>query len=296
VKAVLSVALLVLAAHACAEDGFKWNPAERRVAAKGTKFREELAKTDQRTLKFVVEGRAREEKHEGTEKIQLVHSIGAVASAGVVEDTISVAAWSRAWDGDADESLEGATLTVTGEGNYRTCAIESGRTVTRAANAWIQTHIVKNGHGEPALDELDWDFILPKEPVADGGSWTLDPVAFAKEVMGARTVIDAKKSSGTGKLTKVKVENGVHFGHIEVTVSLALETLGQSKVRWRKGGVQEFRYVLDVSLEPRRKDGVSGVITIELAGEGTVEPPGGDPLELEIDEKSRLEMRRSPLE
>ncbi len=291
------MSLLVLAAVARADDAvFKWNAFERREPRAGTKFTEELTKSDKRTLKFAIEGKAKEETHEGKEEIRLVHAVASVSSNGITEDRITFEKWSRAWDTVIDTSLEGAVVTVKGEGPFRTSATDSERPVSRAANAWLQSHVLKDGKKDPLLDELEWDFILPKDPVVEGGTWTIDPAAFAREVMGPQASIDAKRSSGTGKLERVKTENGVRFGHVEVTVSLALETLGPSKVAWKKGGIQEFRYVLDLSLEPKRKDLVAGVITMELSGEGTVEPPGQDLIDVDLVEKSRLEVRRRPVE
>lgn len=294
--AVFVSMLFVTVVVARADDSFKWNAFDRREARAGTKFAEELSKSDRRSLKFMLDGERKVEVHEGTEKIRLIHAVASVSSKGITEDKITVERWMRAWDKDSDDSLEGSTLTVKGEGAFRTWAAEGEKPVTRAANTWVQQHIVKDGKRDPALDELDWDFILPREPLADGSTWTIDPATFAREVMGPQVAIDAKKSQGSGKLTAVKLDNGVHFGHVEVSVSLALETLGSSKVTWKKGGVQEFRYVLDLSLEPRRRDVVAGLITMELLGEGSVEPPGRDPLDLEIEEKSRLEVRRMPVE
>jgi len=264
----LLAAAAVVASGARADDAFKWNPAERPAPRAGDKFCEELTKSDDRSLKFTRDGQPVERKEVGKESIRLLHAIAAASSTAVSEDRITVQKWSLATDRAVDSSLEDAIVTVKGEGAYRTFNAESERTISRVANRWIDSHLVKGGKRDPTLDELDWDFILPKEPAADGGTWTIDTAAFAREVMGPKATFDAKKSRGEGKLTGVRVEKGVHFGHVEVSVSLALDALGESPVTWAKGGVREFRYVLDLSLEPRRRDVVAAVITIELSGRG----------------------------
>jgi len=292
---VASLLLLALAATPGAADDFKWDPRERPLRASGSKFCEELSKTETLVRRYTDESGAHEDRREGREKIRLNHAVAAVDSAAVTEDKITVAEWSLQQGAERDDTLEGAVVTVKGEGAYRAANAQSERTLSRLASRWIEGHIVKGGKLEPTLDELDWDFILPKDPIADGGTWTIDPGAFAREVLGPRAEIDANRSKGTGKLTGVHVDKDVHFGRIEVSVSLALESLGAAKVTWTKGGVQEFHYVIDFSLEPRRRDVVAAVISMELKGSGTVTPEGAT-IPIELDETSRLEVRRTPLD
>src|SRR5947199_10656912 len=99
------------------------------------KFCEEMSKSNERVLRFAdAEGRPAEEKHVGTEKIRLVHTVAAATSAAVTEDRIVVEKWLRAWDRDTDSSLEGAIVTVKGEDAFRTFNAESEKPLTRAGN------------------------------------------------------------------------------------------------------------------------------------------------------------------
>jgi hypothetical protein len=168
--------------------------------------------------------------------------------------------------------------------------------LSKDARAWIEKDLVKGGKGDTGLDELDWAFILPRENVRDSGEWPLDPAALARELLPPRTEIDPERSRASGRLTAVRVDGGAHLGHVEVSIDLAQATLGQGKISWTNGGIREFRYVLDISLEPAKRDIVSGVITAALKGKGTVEVAEGPPFEVEIDESSKIVVKRTPIE
>jgi len=96
----------------------------------------------------------------------------------------------------------------------------------------------------------DEDF-LPKAPVKVGDTWKIDVAPLAKDAAGELD-IDADKSSGTGKLTKVYDKGGHKFGVVEVTLDLAVSKLGGGggqEVELKAGSKLTATAVLDVAVD-----------------------------------------------
>jgi len=73
--------------------------------------------------------------------------------------------------------------------------------------------------------EVTDEHFLPKTPVKVGDTWKIDMAPLARDASGELDM-DADKSSGTGKLTKVYDKGGKKFGTIEVKLDLAVSKLG----------------------------------------------------------------------
>ncbi|MBI3724923.1 hypothetical protein HY251_13350, partial [bacterium] len=130
--------------------------------------------------------------------------------------------------------------------------------------------------GASVKTDEDFDVLLPKEPVADGGEWTLDP-KDAAQVLYTGAEIDAEKSSVKGKLTQVKVEDGAHVGRVEVKGTLTLTRIkvnGQT-IDYKDGGALEIVYVVSGSLEPERSPSRTTSIKMLFDGTGSYDTPQG---------------------
>ncbi len=290
-------ALLVLGGVARA-DGFAWDPGARAPRRIGARFFEEIEKRESEAAVFSnADPQLSQERVDSVEKIRLLHEIAQATSEAVTEDRIHVEQWSRARTGSsADESLEGDVVVVQGADSSRTFTVEGDRPASPSAKVWLQTNAAKRAKRDPGLDELDWPFILPHESVTEGGEWSLDPEALAREVLGRRARIDPARSHGKGKLVTVQLNGGVHMGHVEVDVALALETLGGTKVSWTSGGIMQLHYVLEISLEPARRDQVTGTISMTLSGEGALEQPGQDAIGFTLDQSSTVTLRKGSID
>ncbi len=296
-RAEVMLVLLGLALGAArAGDGFAWDPAARPIYKVGQRFEEALEITDASHKKFTSpDGATAPRDVEVAASVRLLHEVAEVTS-GVSEDRIHVERWSQGAKGrEPDTSLEGALVTLKGAAPYRSSSVETQNTLSRDARAWVERHLVKGGAGDTGLAELEWAFILPRAPVPDGGEWSLDPDAMARELVPG-SEIDAGRSRASGKLTNVRVDGVAHVGHVEVSIDLVQTTLGLGKVSWQEGGTRQFRYVLDISLEPAKRELVVGVITTTLKGKGTVEVPDKPPYDVEIDESSKIVVKRAPVE
>jgi hypothetical protein len=292
---LLALGLALGAAHA--GDGFAWDPGARPTYKVGQRFEEALDVTDSSHQKFTsADGATAPRDLDVAASVRLLHQVAEVTS-GVSEDRIHVERWSQGVKGrDPDTTLEGALVTLKGAAPYRSSSVETQKTLSRDARAWVEHHLVKGGAGDTGLAELDWTFILPRAPVPDGGEWSLDIDAMARELLPPRTEIDPRASRAMGKLTNVHLDGGAHMGHVEVSIDLVQTTMGLGKVSWTEGGVRQFRYVLDLSLEPGKRDLVAGVITTTLKGKGTVEVPDKPPYDVELDESSKIVVKRAPIE
>ena len=293
------VLVLVLAldvtSRAVAGDPYVWDTSRRPAPRAGTKFAEELemAAVISKTLSHPGEEPTGQQK-EQRENVRLVHSIGEVSPQGVTAEEIQVERWSFAEKGyQPDSSLEGLRIVVKGTGKERTNSVEGARAPSRFAKAWIERDLLRPSARDPGLDELDLSFLFPKDKVSEGSGWKLDPQELAKGLLPPGDAIDAAKSSASGKLASVKVVNGVHVGHLEIMADLALKN--RERMVWDEGVVQRYRYVLDVSLEPDRRNDLSGTITIELKGKGTLSQ-GGAPVEVVEEQSFTITLRRSTVE
>jgi hypothetical protein len=79
---------------------------------------------------------------------------------------------------------------------------------------------------------LTEDEMFPKGPVKVGESWKIDGAKVAKELGETGMVIDADKTTATGKLLRAYDKGGSKYGVLEITMEVAVTAL--------KGGAQEI--------------------------------------------------------
>jgi hypothetical protein len=116
--------------------------------------------------------------------------------------------------------------------------------------------------------EVTDEHFLPKTPVKVGDTWKIDMAPLAKDAAG-ELEMDADKSSGTGKLTKLYDKGGHKFGTIEVTLDLAVSKIGEAggqSVELAAGSKLTATAILDFCIDGTA---VGGAAKMTVKGEFT---------------------------
>jgi hypothetical protein len=113
--------------------------------------------------------------------------------------------------------------------------------------------------------EVTDEHFLPKTPVKVGDTWKIDMAPLAKDAAG-ELEMDADKSSGTAKLTKVYDKGGHKFGIVEVTLDLAVNKIGEEggqSIELKAGSKLTATAVMDFCI-----DGTAGGGTSKMTVKG----------------------------
>lgn len=136
---------------------------------------------------------------------------------------------------------------------------------TEAAN---KTQRLQKGYTEDALNQA----LLPAEPVASGGTWTLDMAKVAPILGFAEGDFDAPTSTGTGKLEGIEEREGAK--HLKTRIELKIMV-----TRMQGNDLPEpTPVVLTLGFLTRAAgDGPQGELTVTQHLDLTLAPPGAPP-------------------
>ena len=116
-----------------------------------------------------------------------------------------------------DLGLKGKTVLIEKKGDKYTFTTDGGPVEGKAAQL-----LGKEFSGKKQTRDEDF---LPGKPVKVGETWKIDVAKVAAELSETGMTIDDKKSSASGKLTKVYDKGGKKFGVIEVVMDLVVTKL-----------------------------------------------------------------------
>ena len=94
--------------------------------------------------------------------------------------------------------------------------------------------------------------------IGDGEEWTRDPLPIAKMMLPGGLEYDVEKCSFTGKLTKLRVQDGVHLGNLDMKLVVAIKP-GKE---WNDAGKLELDFSVDGSLEEDKSQAASEQLKI----------------------------------
>ncbi len=126
---------------------------------------------------------------------------------------------------------------------------------TPLAKNWVEKGFV-NAQWRAELEAL-----LPKDPVALNGEWTLDPKEVATTLYPIYDC-DLEKSSAKGKLAEITTEDGVKIAHLAIQVRMKLLKVPALQEPIKDDGTPDCGVlrrtaVVDLSLEPEKRNVLS---------------------------------------
>jgi hypothetical protein len=283
-RLVLALVVVALAAASVRSgDPWKWDPRERREAKEGEKSFEEGEET--RTTHAEIQKTVKDEQR--TLSYRIVRETLAVEQGRATKERVAVERWHLVVDGKEDECLKGRSVIVETKGDHREAKVEGDvESISAAALEWIEKTLARDD------DPLARAALLPKEPVADGGTWKPDPEALAAALLPGVT-IDPDASTCEGKLT---LESGTHRGAVKVVTKLKLKSVPGTNDAWSEGGVLTFVSEGTGSLDAKQGRR-QGAWTSEAKLAGDVRGPDGEvvyALSMRMESKTRFgEIARS---
>ncbi|MBI1917648.1 MAG: hypothetical protein HYS12_23380 [Planctomycetes bacterium] len=164
---------------------------------------------------------------------------------------------------------QGKTVLIESRQGVYVFSIEGGKALADEADRLLDREFNR----EDALDLQR--LILPGRAVRLDQAWTIDmtPIARAWE-RNTMMRIDAAKSTGTGRLTKVYQKDGHRFGMMAIRLEMPIAALGADKpIRTDAGSRVRMDVVLNCCI-----DGTSSTGTLRASFwvDGTAEVPTGD--------------------
>jgi hypothetical protein len=138
-------------------------------------------------------------------------------------------------------------------------------------------------------DDSQDQAMLPMKPVKVGDKWAVDVKALAKGLAkDGGLEIDIDKTKGDVTLTKAYKKDGTQFGVLDVTIKLAVKSLGTLKFDPPAAG--DLKATLDVAIDGTSPVG-SETSTSKLEGKGvTMEMGQKRTIELNVDSTSKKEI------
>lgn len=251
----LALAVLFPAPLAAQEKDWKWDHQKKWKPTVGYKAFKE-ADEDAKQSVLVTLNKKTVQKNDTDEKTtyRFTSEVLKVEGDDATEVRYKIEKWNRSdIDGEPDDSLAGKTIVVKGKRTARTWeCTDKDAELSDAAKKWIGSQLAKSKKtddeksSDDQLDELGF----PEKPIADGDEWKRDPAPLAKAFFGEDMEIAPDKSSLTGKLTNVRVEDGIHWGHIELKIVLEVAK-GE---KFSEGGHIEMTLSAESSLELDKLD------------------------------------------
>jgi hypothetical protein len=227
------------------DDDFKWDPKKKKTPAVGDRFFSTQEDNEKAKVKIGVPGQPPQtQDQDQTIKTRLIHEVLKVEDGKIVKEKVTVERFllSKGEGTDDDKSLEGRTIVVSGKGDKRKVRILGDEeTLSPEAKAWAEKALAKDKGDE---DER----IFPDKPIGADGEWDLEVKKLAEEMFPG-VEIDAEGSSAKGKLTNVRVEDGVHMGHLDLKIKIKLKKLPGTPFEWKDGGILEMTMGGETSLE-----------------------------------------------
>jgi hypothetical protein len=278
-RLLLALVVVVLCgAPARSGDPWKWDPRERREAKEGERSFEEGEET--RSSHAEIQKTVKDELR--TLSYRIVRETLAVEKGRATKERVAVERWRLVVDGKEDECLKGRSVVVEVKGDHREAKVEGDvESISAAALEWIEKTLARDD------DPLARAALLPKDPVADGGTWSPDPEALASALLPGIT-IDPAESKCEGKLVLGQAVEGRHQGSLKISAKLKLKNVPGTNDAWSEGGVLTFGLTGEGSLEPKLRR--QGTWTGEAKLSGNVRDPDGAvlyALSLQMESKTR---------
>jgi len=168
----------------------------------------------------------------------------------------------RTRDGKAEAlSYEGRTIIFEKKGGKYTVTAEGEKPISKDDLEELTSTANQSSLGEEEL-------FIPTKPVKVGDTWKMEPKKIAESFPGG---LDAARTSGEVKLTKVYQKEGHPYGILDVTLKLAVPVA--KGVTFEKEPMLVFKVTLDTAIDG---SSTSGVLTGtgSLSSKGTVEQGG----------------------
>ncbi len=281
--AALVLALVPLAAARAEDDGFKWNPQKRRTPAVGDRYFQ--VNEDVQSIKSkIVRGKEETDENSFSSlKYRVVHEILGVEEGKISKERVTIERWSvqKEEKEPEDKTLSGKIVIIEGV-DKKKVTYENGQDgVSEDAKRWVE---VTFGRADP-MDQIER--LLPKDPVGNNTEWDLDTKELAENIFQG-TEIDPQKSTAKGTLKNVRVEDGVHFGDVEIKIALQLKQIPNAPIEWKEGGLVDLVVTIQGSLEQEKNRKRAVKMELKLKGRAQHESAEG-----EINVKMEMKMTNS---
>jgi hypothetical protein len=262
VGALLSLVCLAPLARGQDKD-WKWDPLKhpKAKALVGDKFYAEADESEKQAFTATVDGKPAQSKDQDVRTVyRYSGETLKVENDKAADSRFKIEKWTRTSKGEKDTSLEGKTIVIKGSAAEKTweCSDKDAQ-LSDEAKAWVVKELVKKP--KPGAKDDDDDkakrALFPEKGIGDGDEWTRDVEPIVKDLFGGNFEVEKEKSSFKGKLSKVRVEGGVHYGHIELKLTLKVK----SSEQWSEGGDMELTLATDGSLEEHKRQSASEKVT-----------------------------------
>jgi len=305
------VALLfaALASVAHGQDPWKWEPGKQRTPVVGYRYVSEgdVSNTQSSTLS-AGGGAPQTTVKQIRTMFRMRIEVKAVEDGQLAQEHITIEKWMQKRGDDIDTSLEGQHVLVTykdGGKSYVLLDDPDGSKVSKIGKGFLDGYYRADANPEKAKtqgEELE-AILFPPGPKAPDESWAIDIEKASKLIPQAVDNVDPDGSTATGKLTDVKVVNGVHAGHREVSLKLKLKNYpGVKDAPWEDGGFYERTIAVDGSLELDKRDD-NAVTRRESFGGRTIysRPDKADPsltvtYDFAVHQETVVKMKTTPVE
>ena len=280
--------------------GQKWDLSKHAASVVGQRYFQEVYRAQKRAIRNLKSGYVPDRDDEKTAvAFRGVTEVCAVTSIGrVSEKRVTMEAWRVLLpNGKSDSCLEGRTVKVQGVDNETLYSVEGASVppLSDDATAFIRGQIAKKApHVEDDAIQGELEEILPKEPVAEGAEWPIDPEAIDDIVFGG-TPLFREQSSGKGRLVRVHVEDGITMGLVDAVVEIRLRLVPNERMYWSQGGFARIHFVSDRPLDPSARN--VRVWKTELTLEGiAVARVNDQPVDCRIVMSVTEDRKRGPLD
>jgi hypothetical protein len=288
-RKLVALALLVAFAGIARAEDFKWDPKKKAKPVEGAKSFAESSDSDKQSVRVTIGGKVAQKQDKETKtSFRALTEVVKVTDGKRTEAKVKLEKWKQTTGDEEDSCLEGKTIIIKGTGADTTWELkEKDVEVSDGATKWIEKELAKKEKpDEDALDKAAY----PQKPIGDGDEWDGDAKAFAEALFKGQLEVDGEKSTFKGKLTNVHVEDGVHFGHVELKATFAMKKSDQ----FSEGGTITMTVVSDMSLEKDKRDGETSKLEFKLEAKGEQETPQGTAT-VKLKVESKREQKEGPL-
>jgi hypothetical protein len=221
---LLVLIALVAAAAPLRDDGYT---IKIKKSGQGSVTKQDKEETDNNYVKFEgPDGKAKENKEERTvtqayKETVLEKKEGKRATKLRREYTKAVV---KVGDKEMTLPYQGKTVVIEKKDGKYHFTIEGGAELT-GKDAELLNRAFNKGGDDSDSDDLEKAF-LPKKPVKEGDTWTIDGAAIVKafEKDAAQPIpVDKDKAAGKGKLLRAYKEGGRQYGDFDIDLDIPLK-------------------------------------------------------------------------
>jgi hypothetical protein len=292
---------LVTAAAPLRDDGYT---IKIKKNGQGDVIKQDKEETDKSSFKFEgPDGKVVQEKKEEKTVIQayketiLAKEKGKKATKLRREYTKAVV---KSGDNETPLTYQGKTVVIEKKDGKYHFTIEDGKELT-GKDAELLNRSFNKGGDDSDEDELEKAF-LPKKPVKEGDTWTIDAAAIAKafEKGGDQALpVDKEKAAGKGKLLRAYKEDGRQYGDFTIDVDVPLKgdfPLGKGQTAPIQPG---SKMTMKVQLKKACIDGTSSDGSVDVAFDmdlgATIKAPDGKEFKIMISNKHKEKSKEEDL-